>query len=83
MISVINTIDEFYLKNWLWAGAIDTYNEILNNDKLQELMCLLEELYPEPIDITTINDLLWFESDFIYEQIGIDLNNDNELTMSR
>ena len=46
-------------------------------------MCLLEELYPEPIDITTINDLLWFESDFIYEQIGLDLDNDNEPKISR
>jgi len=36
----------------------------------------LEELYPAPTDITTINDLLWFESDFIFGQLGIQENQD-------
>ena len=46
---------------------------------MHELMYLLEKLYPEPTDITTINDLLWFESDFIYEQLDINLDDDNDL----
>ena len=82
MISIITDINNFDLKNWLWSGALDTYNEIMGNDKLHELMYLLEELYPEPIDITTINDLLWFDSDWIYEQLGIDLDVDAELNAS-
>lgn len=34
-------------------------------------MFLLEELYPEPVDITTINDLLWFDDDFVFEALQI------------
>ena len=42
---------------------------------------LLDELYQEPVDITTLNDLLWFDDDFIYEQLGIEL--EQEITCSR
>ena len=34
-------------------------------------MYLLEELYPQPVEITEINDLLWFEQDYIDEQLNI------------
>ena len=47
---------------------------IVENDKAQELMYLLEELFPEPVDIMTINDLLWFDEDFVYEQLGIEVD---------
>ena len=54
-----------------WSGAVDTYNTIYNADKLEELECLLEELYPEGIDETQLNDLLWFDSKWLYETLGI------------
>ena len=54
-----------------WSGAIDTYNTIYNADKLDDLELLLEELYPDGIDETHLNDLLWFESDWLYESLGI------------
>ena len=82
MISVIDDINEFDLKKWLWSGAVDTYNIIYENDKLHELMYLLEEIFPEPVDITTVNDFLWFDSDYIYEQLDIELEEDNELELS-
>ena len=74
MLSVIKDINDWELKSELWSGALDRLDIIIKNDKLQELMCLLEELYPEPVDITTINDLLWFEEDFIFEQLGIEID---------
>ena len=45
-------------------------------------MYLLEGLYPEPIDITTINDLLWFDDDSVYEQLDINLDDNNEPKMN-
>lgn len=32
---------------------------------------ILEEIYPEGMTETELNDLLWFESDMIYEWLGI------------
>jgi len=76
MLSIIKDINDYELRNELWSGALDTLETIIENDKLQELMYLLEELYPEPVDITTINDLLWFDEDFIFEQLGIEINDE-------
>ena len=71
MLNIIKDINEYELKGELWSGAIDTLDVIIENGKLQDLIFLLQELYQEPVNITTINDLLWFEDDFIYEQLHI------------
>jgi len=76
MLSIVREISDFELKGELWCGALDTLGTVTENDKLQELMDLLEELYPEPVDITTINDLLWFDEDFILEQLNIAIADD-------
>jgi len=77
MLSIIKEVSEFELKSELWSGALDTLDTIMENDKLQELMYLLEELYPEPVDITTINDLLWFDDDFIFEELEMRFDDDD------
>ena len=54
-----------------WSGAISTWNEIEETNKVDELEYLLEEIYPEGITDTQLNDILWFESDWVYAQLGI------------
>ena len=71
MLSIVKDISAFELKDELWSGALDTLRTIAENDKLHDLMRLLEEEYPEPVDITAINDFLWFDDDFIFEQLGM------------
>ena len=57
-----------------WSGAIDTLDTIIKNDMENELMEHLEEIFDNQIPTETeVNDYLWFESDYIYECIGIDL----------
>jgi len=75
-MSIVQEISAFELRGALWSGALDTLETIIENGKMQELMSLLGELYPEPVDITTINDLLWFDDDFIFEQLSIELDDD-------
>ena len=60
------------LMNDCWSGAIDTLRTIQENDKEDELMAHLEEQWMDEVSaMTTINDYLWFESDFIFECLGI------------
>ena len=59
-----------------WSGAKDTAEIISENDKCGELEELLEECYPEGIGETELNDLLWFEDEWIFEMLGI--NNGEE-----
>lgn len=54
-----------------WSGAISTWNEIEEANKVDELEYLLEEFYPDGITDTQLNDILWFESDWVYENLGI------------
>lgn len=54
-----------------WLGAISTYETIEKADKVEEFETLIEELYPNGIEETQLNDLLWFESDWILESLGL------------
>ena len=72
MIEIKKQCDFDELRNELWSGAVDTVKTIIENDKTDEFMRLLEEIFYEPTDIVQINDFLWFDTDFIFEQLEID-----------
>lgn len=79
-MEVKKEISNFWeLKENSWSGALDTLKDIENADKEDELMQLLEEVYADgetPTE-TDVNDFLWFEREFIYENVG--LTKDGEL----
>lgn len=52
-----------------WSGAVSTY-ETLTCEQLKKLDDILEECYPEGATDTQINDLLWFDTDWIAEMLG-------------
>jgi len=61
------------LKHTVWSGAIDTINTIEEHNKEDALMDLLEEMFFNSIpDETQINDFLRFETEFIFETLGIE-----------
>ena len=54
-----------------WSGAKETLERIQREGKCAELENVLEELYPDGMTETELNDLLWFESESVYEWLGI------------
>ena len=52
-----------------WAGAKDKV-KYLTGDELEQIEQVLEELYPNGIDETELNDLFWFEEGLIAEWLG-------------
>ena len=56
-----------------WSGAVDTLKIIIDNDKESELMDLLEVIFEGEADETELNDFLWFESDYIFECLEINI----------
>lgn len=52
-----------------WAGAKDRV-KYLTDDELEQIEEILEEIYPEGLSETDINDLFWFEEDLIAEWLG-------------
>lgn len=61
-----------------WSGAKDTQKTIIENNKENEFDALIEGLYPDGLSETSLNDLLWFESDWIYETLGISEDEDSD-----
>lgn len=57
-----------------WSGAVDTKKRIIEEGKADDFDMLIEDLYPLGIDQTQLNDLLWFEENFIYESLNIDID---------
>ena len=67
------------LMNKAWSGATDTLETVSQFDKESELMNLLEDVFYGDIpDLTELNDYLWFESDYIFEMLGINEYEDEE-----
>ena len=54
-----------------WSGAIETKNLILDAGLEEEFEGLIEELYPNGLSDTELNDILWFDADWILENLGI------------
>lgn len=52
-----------------WGGARDTV-KYLTYQELDTIESILEDVYPEGVDETTINDIFWFEGDAIAEWLG-------------
>ena len=59
------------LRNFeFWSGAKENADE-LPSAQLDKVETILEDLYPEGMDETQINDLFWFDFDTIKEWLGI------------
>ena len=71
MLKIITTLDDYSP----WSGAIETFDIIKDNDMLDDFELLIEECYPEGITQTQLNDILWFDNEWVLEQLGL---NDNE-----
>ena len=64
---------EISLKNFkAWSGAKDTLNKLIELDKCDDLEFILEDLYPNGMTETQLNDILWFDDEWIYETLGIE-----------
>ena len=61
-----------------WSGAVSTYETIIEADKVEEFESLIDELYPDGIEEVTLNDILWFEPEFILESLGLSEEDEEE-----
>lgn len=60
-----------------WSGAKENAKE-LSGEQLDNLETILEDAYPDGIDATALNDMMWFEFDTIKEWLGIEDDDENE-----
>lgn len=78
MLKVINQVDFVTLYNNSWGQAVAILDEISHADKEYELMDLLEELYTDGADAIELNDLLTYEWQWVFSQIGMPIEDEEE-----
>ena len=54
-----------------WSGAVETKERIIAAGLEAEFERLIDDCYPEGISSTQLNDLLWFDSEWVYEALGM------------
>ena len=69
-------INDFYaLADMVWSGAVDTIADIQNANKETEFMNFLEAVFCDEVPTDTeVNDFIWHDRDYIYENIGLTEN---------
>lgn len=68
------------LKENSWSGAVNTLKRVEEANKEEELMNFLEDIFYKNIPSDTdVNDLLWFDSELIYESLGITDEDEDEV----
>ena len=60
------------LRNFQFWGGADGHASTLDDEQLDQVEFILEDLYPDGIDETKLNDLFWFDFDQIKEWLGIE-----------
>ena len=66
------------LQNECWSGAEDTLDKIYSYDLEDEFMDWLEGYFEDIPTLTEVNDLLRFDSEFVFECIGLNEEEDEE-----
>ena len=60
-----------------WSGAKDNAAE-LTDDQLEAVESMLEDIYPDGMEETALNDLFWFDFDTVKEWLGISDSEEEE-----
>lgn len=65
---------KIYKDEWIgnfefWSGAIHTVKH-LTDDEMYTIEGILDEIYPDGLSETEINDIFWHEADLIAEWLG-------------
>ena len=61
-----------------WSGAVETKERIIEAGLEEEFEMIIDDCYPEGISSTQLNDLLMFESEWIYESLGMTEEDEEE-----
>lgn len=77
----MKTYREIALESFeFWSGA-KANAAMLTREELNFLDDVLCDLYPEGVDETFVNDLLWFDFDWCCSAIGLEYDCENDIVI--
>lgn len=68
--SLDKVTEQLHLSKFNFWGGAKYRAEMLTVDELNEIESQLEDLYPKGIDETKLNDIFWFDFDWIAQMLG-------------
>ena len=71
MITVKQEMDFDDIRKSAWGQAVAVLDEIYKAGMQNELMTYLEDIFNEGVDRTELNDLLSYDWEWVYSQIGM------------
>lgn len=77
-VTTSNNMDFNDIYRNAWGGAVDTLCIISNEGKENDLKEFLDIVYPDGVDEIELNDFLTFEDDYIFNELGINLEEEGE-----
>lgn len=60
-----------------WSGGRDRAM-MLTYEEMEEVESALEDIYPDGMTDTELNDLFWFHFGFVCESIGLEYDEEND-----
>ena len=79
MITVKQNMDFYDILKNAWGQAVEVLKEIEKEGMQNELMAYLEDIFNEGVDIVELNDLISYDWEWVYSQIGMPLESCNKL----
>ena len=70
--------EEKALSTFEWWGNATSNASTLTRDEMDTLEFHLEDLYPDGIDATTLNDIMSFDFDWVKEILGKDEDEEDD-----
>lgn len=61
-----------------WGQAEEVLDEIRKEGKEDDLMDFLEDYYPDGVDEIDLNDLLAYDWEWVYKNIGMPMDEEEE-----
>lgn len=71
MITVKQEMNFDDIRKSAWGQAVEVLDEIYKEGMQNELMEYLEDIFNEGVDIVELNDLLSYDWEWVYSQIGM------------
>lgn len=68
---IIEDPSDWEFMDMFWSQGKEMIEKIYQADKLDDFRNLIDELYPEGIDMTALNDWVSFDWEDLFEMLGM------------
>ena len=75
----MKVFSEISLSSFEFWGGAKLNADMLSVEELEQLDCMLEDCYSEGVSETMVNDIMWFEFEWVCEMLGYEYDVENDV----